>query len=215
MNPTWTTAQLTLRQGSLALQTLLGVAEPTDTFSITGTLDPPSIGATLGGLRASALATRPDLKAAEAQVTVNASAIKLAYANGTADPTIEAEYERSGHANTVGGSINIPLRVFDKNQGEKARAGYELQSSQLALTAARNQVLSDVDTAWAAYQTAKVQTARYRDKYLAEAAHVRDNIQFGYRNGNTSLLDYLSALSEYRQVNLSALNADLQASAFA
>jgi outer membrane protein, heavy metal efflux system len=203
-------AQLTLQQGSIALQTLLGVAAPSDSFSISGTLDPPPVSYTLDQLRTSALANRPDLQAAEAQVAVNSSAVKLAYANGTADPTAEAEYERSGHANTVGGSINVPLRIFDKNQGEKERTAYELQSSRLALTAARNQVLSDVDTAWAAYQTAQVQTARYKDKYLAEAAHVRDNIQFSYRNGNTTLLDYLSALADYRQVNLTALNANLQ-----
>ncbi len=203
-------AQLTLRQGAIALQTLLGVPTPDAGFAITGSLDPPSVSATLDDLRTSALASRPDLKAAEAQVAVNAAAVRLAAANGTSDPTVEAEYERSGHANTVGGSINIPLRLFDKNQGEKARTGYELQSSQLALTAARNQVLSDVDSAWAVYQTAQSQAARYRSKYLAEAAHVRDNIQFSYRNGNTTLLDYLSALADYRQVNLAALNADLQ-----
>ncbi len=135
---------------------------------------------TLDELRASALANRPDLKAAEAQVDVNSAAVKLAIANGTADPTVEADYERSGHANTMGGSFSIPLRIFDRNQGEKERARYELDSSRLALTAARNQVLSDVDSAWAAYQTAQVQAARYRDKYLAEAAHVRDNLEFSY-----------------------------------
>lgn len=203
-------AQLILRQGSITLQTLLGVADPAESFAISGTLEPPAPTSSLDDLRTAALASRPDLKAAEAQVTVDASAVKLALANGTADPTLQAEYERSGHANTVGGNINLPLRLFDRNQGEKARAGYELQSSQLALTAARNQVLSDVDTAWAGYQTAKGQAARYRSKYLAEAAHVRDNLQFSYRNGNTTLLDYLSALSDYRQVNLAALNADLQ-----
>jgi cobalt-zinc-cadmium efflux system outer membrane protein len=85
-----------------------------------------------------------------------------------------------------------------------------VESSRLALVAAQNQVLSDVDSSWAAYQTAQVQEARYRSKYLAEAAHVRDNLEFSYRNGNSTLLDYLSALSDYRQVNLSALNADLQ-----
>ncbi len=112
---------------------------------------------------------------------------------------------------TVGGSINIPpIRFFDRNQGEKERSRYELESSRLALTAARHQVLSDVDSAWAAYLTAQSQTERYRSKYLAEAVHVRDNLEFSYRNGNTTLLDYLSALSDYRQVNLAALNAGLQ-----
>lgn len=203
-------AQLTLQQSSTALQTLLGIATPSTSFSLSGTLDPPPVELTRDDLRAAALATRPDLKAAEAQIAVNEAAVRLARANGTADPTVEAEYERSGHANTAGGSINIPLRVFDKNQGEKERAGYELESSRLALTGVRNQVLADVDSAWAGYQTAQAQAARYRSKYLAEAAHVRDNLEFSYRNGNATLLDYLSALAEYRQVNLTALNADLQ-----
>lgn len=203
-------AQLTLRQGSIALQTLLGIATPSDSFAITGNLTPPPVTLTLDDLRNDALANRPDLKAAQAQVDVNIAAVKLAKANGTADPTIGAEYEHSGNANTFGGNINIPLRIFDRNQGEKQRAAFELESSRLAYTAARNQVLSDVDSAWAGYQTAVTEDARYRDKYLAEAAHVRDNLEFSYRNGNSTLLDYLSALSDYRQVNLASLNAKLQ-----
>jgi cobalt-zinc-cadmium efflux system outer membrane protein len=203
-------AELTLRQGSIELQTLVGIATPTDNFAIAGTLDPPPITATLDDLRSAALANRPDLKAAQAQVDVNATAVKLAIANGTADPTIESEYERSGHVNTFGANINIPLRLFDRNQGEKERTRFELESSRLALTAAQNQVVSDVDSAWAAYLAAQSQSVRYRSKYLSEAAHVRDNLQFSYRNGNSTLLDYLSALSDYRQVNLTALNAQLQ-----
>lgn len=203
-------AELALRQGSIALQTLIGVPVPAQDFEITGSLDPPPVVATLAELHQDALANRPDLKEAEAQVAVNASAVKLAIAGGTADPTVEAEYERAGDSNTIGGTVSIPLRVFDRNQGEKERAKYELNSSRLALTAAQNQVLSDVDSAWAGYQAAQAQSQRYRSKYLTEASHVRDNLEFSYRNGNATLLDYLSALSDYRQVNLSALNAKLQ-----
>ena len=203
-------AELTLRQGSIMLQTLVGIATPTDNFATAGTLDPPRIMTTLDELRSTALATRPDLKAAQAQVDVNAAAVKLAIANGTADPTIESDYERSGHVNTFGANINIPLRLFDRNQGEKERTRYDLESSRLALTAAQNQVISDVDSAWAAYLAAQSQSVRYRSKYLSEAAHVRDNLEFSYRNGNSTLLDYLSALSDYRLVNLASLNAKLQ-----
>ncbi len=203
-------ANLTLRQGSIALQTLVGVPSPTDDFAIAGTIDPPVITTTEDELRRAALANRPDLKAAQSQVEVNAATVKLAAANGTADPTIEGEYERSGHVNTFGGNVNIPLRIFDRNQGEKERSRYELESSRLALTAAQNQVVSDVDSAWAAYLAARAQTERYQSKYLSEAAHVRDNLEFSYRNGNSTLLDYLSALSDYRQVNLASLTAKLQ-----
>jgi cobalt-zinc-cadmium efflux system outer membrane protein len=202
-------SELNLKQASIALQTLIGVAAPADGFAITGTLDPPEITETRDRLRAVALANRPDLKAAQSQVDVNQAQVKLAVANGTADPTLEGDFERSGDVNSFGASLNISLRIFDRNQGEKQRAAYELESSRLALTAAQNQVVSDVDTAWAAYQAAQTQSERYRSKYLAEAAHVRDNLEFSYRNGNTTLLDYLSALSDYRQVNLTSLNARL------
>src|ERR1035441_78313 len=65
-------AELTLRQGSIALQTLVGIASPNDNFAITGTLDPPRIAARLEDLRSVALANRPDLKTAREQVDVNA-----------------------------------------------------------------------------------------------------------------------------------------------
>ncbi len=203
-------ATLTLQQGSIALQTLIGFPAAKDDFAIVGTLDPPPVTVTLDDLRTAALANRPDLKAAKTQVHVNDAALKLAIANGTADPVVEAEYERAGDANSIGGSVNIPLRTFDRNQGEKSRARYELESSRIAVTATQYQVLSDVNSGWAAYLTAQKQSERYRTKYVAEAAHVRDNLEFSYRNGNTTLLDYLSALSDYRQVNLAALNAKLQ-----
>lgn len=203
-------AELTLRQASIALQNLIGIARPREDFDITGNLDPPPAAITLDALRTAALAGRPDLKAAQTQVDVDTANAKLAVANGTADPTVEADYERTGHANTFGANVNIPLRIFDRNQGEKERTRYEIESSRLALIAAQNQVLSDVDSAWAGYQTARTQSERYRSKYLAEAAHVRDNLEFSYRNGNSTLLDYLSALSDYRLVNLAALTAKLQ-----
>ncbi len=206
-----TNAKLTLTQASQQLQTLLGYARPVDSFDIDGSLDLPTLKQTLPDYEAAALTARPDLRAAEQQVQANDAATRLAIANGKADPTVGAEYEHSGRESTFGLNLNLPLRVYDRNQGEKARTRYEAESSRLLLTAARNQVVSDVDQAYAAYQAASVQTARYRDKYLAEAAHVRDNLQFSYRNGNATLLDYLSALSDYRQINLAAIQAEAQA----
>ena len=102
------------------------------------------------------------------------------------------------------------MRIFDRNQGEKERTRYEVESSRSAVTAARNQVVSDVDQAWFALDTAQRQAHRYNTRYLDEAARVRDNLQFSYRNGNSTLLDYLSALRDYRAIHLSSLNANAQ-----
>jgi cobalt-zinc-cadmium efflux system outer membrane protein len=203
-------AHTNLVQASEQLQTLLGYDRPHPGFDIAGSLDPPAISTTLADAEQKALAARPDYLAAQQSVRVADANVKLAYAEGTTDPTIEGEYDRAGTANSAGFQIGIPLRIFDRNQGEKARTKYEAQSSRFAETAARNQVVSDVDQAWAAYDDALSLARRYNGHYLEEAHEVRDNLEYSYRHGGTTLLDYLSALQDYRQVNLDALNANMQ-----
>ena len=101
-----------------------------------------------------ALAERPDYRAAQQSLRLAEANVKLAEAYGTTDPTLGGEYDRSGNDNSGGFQVSIPLRIFDRNQGEKERTRYEAQSSRFAEMAARNQVINDVDQAWAAYQTA-------------------------------------------------------------
>lgn len=203
-------AKLNLRQASAQLQQLFGVSHPSATLDITGTLDLPPVTLTMSDAEALALAARPDYKAAEQSVALAESNARYAIAGGTADPTVASEYERSGADNTFGVSVSFPLRIFDRNQGEKERTRYEVDSSRFALTAARNQVVSDVDQAWLALDTARLQAIRYNTHYLDEAGRVRDNLQFSYRNGNSTLLDYLDALRDYRAIHLSSLNANVQ-----
>ena len=203
-------AHTNLVQASMQLQTLLGYDRPHPGFDITGSLDPPAISTTLPEAEQKALQARPDYLAAQQSVRVADANVKLAYAEGTTDPTIEGEYDRTGTANSAGFQVGIPLRIFDRNQGEKARTKYEAQSSRFAETAARNQVVSDVDQAWAAYEDSLSLARRYNGHYLQEAHEVRDNLEYSYRHGGTTLLDYLSALQDYRQVNLDALNANMQ-----
>lgn len=203
-------AHTNLVQVSDQLQTLLGYDRPHPGFDITGLLDPPPITATLADTEQKALQARPDYLAAQQSVHLADANVKLAYADGTTDPTLEGEYDRAGTFNSAGFQIGIPIRIFDRNQGEKARTKYEAQASRFAETAARNQVVSDVDQAWAGYEDALSLARRYNGHYLQEAHEVRDNLEYSYRHGGTTLLDYLNALQDYRQVNLDALNANMQ-----
>jgi len=204
------TARLTLTQASDSLQLLMGIDRASPSFDITGSIDPPDVHITLAQVEQEALAARPDYLAARQGVALADANVKLADAEGTTDPTIGGEYERTATFNTAGFQISIPLRIFDRNQGEKQRTRYEAESSRLTEIAARNQVLSDVDQAWAAYDAALDLARRYNGHYLAESDRVRSNLEFSYRHGGTTLLDYLDALRDYRQVHLDALNANQQ-----
>jgi len=204
------TARLNLQQASSQLQLLFGVDRPDPTMDIVGTLDPPAVPLTMADAETQALAARPDYTAARQALLIAQANAKYAIASGTTDPTVATEYERSGADNTFGVNVSIPLRIFDRNQGEKERTRYEVESSRFAVTAARNQVVSDVDQAWMALDTAQRMAHRYNSHYLDEAGRVRDNLQFSYRNGNSTLLDYLEALRDYRSIHLSSLNANAQ-----
>jgi cobalt-zinc-cadmium efflux system outer membrane protein len=203
-------AQVNLVQNSDQLQQLLGVENPSRSFAIAGTLDPPQLTLSLPDLESKALAARPDYLAAQRTIQVADANVKLADANGTADPTLDAGYNRSGTYNSFGFNVSIPLRIFDRNQGEKQATRFTAQSDRFSEIAARNQVLSDVDQAWAAYRAAQTLAERYNKHYLQEAGTILNNLEFGYRHGSYTLLDYLNALHDDRQTNLDALNANAQ-----
>jgi cobalt-zinc-cadmium efflux system outer membrane protein len=201
---------MNLIQASDQLQTLMGYPQPSRGFDIAGDLVPPAVPASMTELEQRALAARPDYRAAQAAVRVADADVKLAYANGTTDPTLEGDYNRSGTYNSAGFSISIPLRIFDRNQGNKDTSKYLATASRFGEVAAQNQVYSDVDQAWIGYTTAKVLSDRYNGHYLAEAKDVLSIAEFAYQHGGIALLDYLSAVQDDRTTSLNALNSYAQ-----
>ncbi|MDE3103595.1 MAG: TolC family protein [Acidobacteriota bacterium] len=203
-------AEANLKQASYQLQTLMGLAQPTDGFDITGDLKPPLIDATLADLDQKAMAARPDLQAAGAAIAAADANVRLANAYALPDPTLEGEYDRSGTYNSAGFSISIPLSLFDRNQGNKATARYQAQSVRFAQSAVANQVHSDVAQAWVSYRAAHALAERYNMHYVDESKDVLSIAQFAYEHGGLALIDYLDALRDYRTTASSALNAYAQ-----
>ncbi len=195
------------QQASVQLQVLLGYNKPRMDFDVMGEVVPPLVAGTMEDMEQKALAARPDYHAAQLGIVVADANVKLAYANGTADPTLEADYDRNGPDNSAAFSMSIPLRLFDRNQGNKETAKYTAQAARFTELAARNQVVSDVDQAWIGYANAKVLSDRYNGHYLDEAKDVLDISKFSYEHGGLALIDYLDALRDSRSVTADALNA--------
>ena len=98
--------------------------------------------------------------------------------------------------------MSIPLRIFDRNQGEKKRTLIDIDRSQQASEATRAQVFSDVDTAYELVRSNIALLKPYKEKYNDQALRVRDTVTFAYEHGGASLMDFLNAQSDYRQVQL-------------
>ena len=195
------------QQASVQLQALLGYSKPRMDFDVVGDVVPPAVAGTMEDMEQKALSARSDYHAAQLGIAVADANVKLANANGTADPTLEADYDRNGPDNSAAFSLSIPLRLFDRNQGNKETAKYAAQAARFTELATRNQVVSDVDQAWIGYVNAKVLSGRYNGHYLDEAKDVLDISEFSYEHGGLALIDYLDALRESRSVTSDALNA--------
>jgi len=206
------TAEVNLRTAKIQLLTLLNDRTPIEQFDVTGTYDFSDQLLSRDEFRKIALGTRPDLKAAVESVDKAETDHKLAVSNGSTDPTLSAWYTHNASTNnpeainTLGVSVSIPLRVFDRNQGEKLRTQLDVTRNERLRDAAEAQVLSDVDSGYATLNSTLILLRPYKAKYLQQSVRVRDTILFSYQHGGASLLDFLNAESDYRSVQLNYLN---------
>jgi cobalt-zinc-cadmium efflux system outer membrane protein len=201
------TAQVNLRTAKITLLTLLNDRTPVDRFEVTGPFTFADQVPPLQDFRDIGIQSRPDLKAA-LQTTEKARIdYKLAVANGSTDPTISVDFARNPPIPVyMGFSITIPLRIFDRNQGEKERTRLDIGHAERAAEATLAQVFSDVDSAHATLASNLNLLRPYRDKYLELATHVRDTTSFSYQHGAAALVDFLDAQRDYRAVQLAYIN---------
>jgi len=201
-------AVVNLRTAKIQLLQFLNDRTPIDSFDVTGPFAFNEELQPLDTYRDAALAARPDLQAALQTVQQSVTNHKLAVSNGSTDPTFAGWFTNNSSTNnpngseTIGFSVSIPLRIFDKNQGEKRRTLIDIDRSQQATEAARAQVFSDVDTAYELVRSNIALLTPYKQKYNDQALRVRDTVTFAYEHGGASLMDFLNAQSDYRQVQL-------------
>jgi cobalt-zinc-cadmium efflux system outer membrane protein len=206
------TALVNLRTTKINLLALLDDRRPVDSFDVGGPFDFREDLQPLDDYRKDALDTRPDLRAAVLTLKQAQTNYQLAEANGSTDPTISVWFTHNGSfnnpdaLNTIGASVSVPLRIFDRNQGEKLRTKIDIDRSEKLRQGSETQVYSDVDSAYATVSSNIILLKPYKERYLAQALRVRDTIFFSYQHGGAALLDFLNAENDYRAVELSYVN---------
>jgi len=205
-------ALVNLRSSKIQLLMLLNERTPIEQFDVAGPFDFTEALLPLAEFRNSAIEARPDLKVALENVELSKVNHLLAVSNGSTDPTYSVWFTHNSSFNnpyannTLGASVTIPLRIFDRNQGEKARTEVDIGRNERLRDAAVAQVFNDVDTAyWTLVQNVTL-LKPYKGRYLPLATDVRDRMSFSFQNGGASLLDFLDAEKSYRDTRLAYLN---------
>ena len=200
-------AEVNLRTSKIELLMLLNDRTPVEQMDAVGVFDFNDQIQPIDDYRRMAMDTRPDFQAAVQSVDKAVTDHKLAVANGSTDPTLSFDIGRNPPIDVYFGvGVNFPLRIFDRNQGEKLKTQIDISRNEKLRDAAQAQVFNDVDSAYATLNSNLTLLRPYKEKYLQQAVRVRDTILFSYQHGGAALLDFLNAQSEYRSVELNYVN---------
>ena len=213
-------ATLALKTAKAALRSLVGSSNLPPDFDVQGDLRAVPLEKSLSELQQLALANRPDLKSAETGREKAIADLRLARAYRWPNPTLGASFLHTGNeiggpgwfqpfypkasiSNAMGvGVASIAIPLFNRNQGEVARAKSEQLRADFLAQAARNQVLQDVETAYASFESSRERVRLYDQMYLSRAKESLDIEEFSFRNGAASILDFLDAERTYRAMQL-------------
>ena len=196
-------ARLALVQALASLRQFLGFGSVPANYDVAGNLAYEPVPLRLEDVQARALAVRPDLQAAQRTVVASESQVGLAKANGKVDFNLTFDYTHLNQNNLGAFYFNIPLPIFNRNQGEIARTQYVVAQSQFQQKAAEQQVLTDVRNAYEGLRSSEQVVQLYDQGYLDQATQSLDITRFSYEHGAASLLDFLDAERSYRSTQLS------------
>ena len=189
-------------QALASLREFLGYDAVPDNYDVEGDLTYRALQLNRDDLLLKALKNRPDLLASRQGVRAADSQYALAKANGKVDVTGGLTYTHVSDQNSMGVTISFPLPVFDRNQGEIARTGYARTAAQETANAASDTVVTDVNSAYAAFSGNQEVVNLYTGGYLKQAKDSRDISEYAYHRGAASLLDFLDAERSYRATQL-------------
>lgn len=197
-------AEVGLVQARATLRQLLGYDSVPEDFDVAGDLAYQAHAVSLADLTTQALASRPDYMAAQTATKVAHDQADLERANRARDVDGSLDYTRNsvGPISALGVGASFDLPFHDRNQGNIAHADVAVTQATETEAAARVTVLTDVETAFAAYQTNDKVVKLYQSGYLDEAQQSLTITTYAFQRGAATLLDLLDAERTYRDTQI-------------
>jgi cobalt-zinc-cadmium efflux system outer membrane protein len=195
-------AEMAKVQALSDLRQALGYESVPPDYDVAGPFDYEPLKGNLEDFQLKALQTRPDLRAAQQGVTAATSQYELQRAIGKQDVTVQGNYSHVNGINAASFYGSIPLAIFNRNQGEIARARFAITQAEEQEKATSGQTLTDVRDAYEGWRVSDKIVQLYRSGYLDVAQKDRDIAEYAYQRGAVSLLDFLDAERGYRATQL-------------
>lgn len=148
----------------------------------------------------SAQTNRYDLKGAQTTVDYSNLNLKLQKAMAVPDVTLSLTYDKQGSflRNYTGLGVNIPLPLFNRNQGAIKQAKIAIESSKNGLELQQAQVESELDNAYQGAMRLERLYHGFDPKFRDNFTHLIDEVAKNYQKRNISLLEFLDFYDSYK-----------------
>jgi outer membrane protein, heavy metal efflux system len=188
----------------VTLRSTDGAAEPQIPDSLRGepidvvaNLDDRPVFQTVAELRTMALANRPDVIAARNQLASTTTSTRLAAAQRIRDVATGYEYQRVGSDHSLGFVLQVPIFVHNNQLALFTQAKAQESAAEAQLKQAEFQAITDVEKAYQAYGSSRKVLDLYSAATLSQIEKLQTIASFSYREGGSSLLEYLDAQRAY------------------
>ncbi len=150
------------------------------------------------------LARSPQLRSAEAERDHAYAELTLAEAQAVPNVTFQvvAEYDRAVQASTVSSLVALPLPVFNRNQGNIYRAASDIRVACSEIERTKLVLRDLLADSFRRYQTSLKQAKRFHDSILPDAQENLELTDQGYKAGESSFLQVLTARQTYIETQL-------------
>ncbi|HET6267792.1 MAG TPA: TolC family protein [Acidobacteriota bacterium] len=190
------------------LNALMG-RDPQSDLQISGYVESEPKNLDLQNLIATGLKQRFEMRSSEQEVRAEKG--RLALAKSERIPNLDVQGGTEIHDDTfqygwmAGLTMDIPL--FDRKQGEIARATSTIDSLLADQAALKIQIQAEIVSAYYRYQSAATQVSGYRSGILTAADELEAMSEDSYHEGKTGILSVIDSQRNVRQVRLEYLDA--------
>ena len=168
-------------------------------FEIAGEFTDSPVGLSLDDLRAMTLESRPDVQLARHNLLAAERAVELARAQRARDVWASMEYQRVGDDHSVGLITQIPLFLYNNQRAGITQAEAQRRATEAVLRQVERQASTDVEKAYQSYLAAKQALTLYSTDNIVQVQRLQDIAEFTFRQGNTSLFEFLEVQRMTRQ----------------
>jgi cobalt-zinc-cadmium efflux system outer membrane protein len=205
-------ARANARTALVALEKLLGFAEPRGETVLADTLD----GAAAAQVNAEIPAgPRPDVAAAEAGLAKSEADLTLQRRGVIPDLTVSLQYEHQppDQPNSVGLGLSFPLPLWNRNTGNILAARAARDQAQAQLEKVHAQASAEVTAARVAFDEARTRADTYRHDLQPKSAAITQSVAYAYDRGGAALVELLAAERSDNDIRLATTRAQADAAA--